>query len=743
MLAGVIAGSKRRTKPKIDQQGIMIALSSRFGRESQRLRRGQCMYLYLLAGSATLVAAVLWALHGRHRTRIMELESAAKSLKREAQMLRALIDGLPDFLYAKDLDSRFVIANESVAVAMRATPSELTGRSDADFYAPELAKSFLEDDQSVLRSGEPLINRSERAKDGDGNDIIILTTKVPLKDEHGITIGLVGVGRNITERVRAEEETNLAREAAEAANRAKSEFLANMSHEIRTPMNGVIGMSELLLETLLDAGQRECAETIHESGRTLLAIINDILDFSKIEAGRLELELLEMDLRTTVEDTSRVLAVQAHAKGVELTVSIDPTIPELIVGDPGRLRQVITNLAGNAIKFTARGEVNIEVQRLEFAGPGVRLQFTVRDTGIGIPADRIGMLFHAFTQVDASTTRRFGGTGLGLSIVSKLVSLMGGKVGVESEEGAGSRFWFTADFGVARTVIPTQKVLTPAQLAGKRALAVDDNATNLRILAGQLKLCGVHAQFSNSAGEATQLLHRAAAAGKPFDFVLLDYDMPDINGEQLGRQIVADPSLKDSRLVLLTSSGQAADGRRFAELGFAGYLLKPVSQRDLTDCLLLVMGFKAEEWHARTQPIVTRHEIMMNQANRRCRILVAEDNRVNQKVARKLLEKMGYIVDIASNGRAAVEAWQTGRYDLILMDCQMPEMDGYQATREIRLCESGTSLRTPIVALTADAVKSADEACRAAGMDDYLSKPIDRERLEAVLERYMREKTAP
>lgn len=721
----------------------MIALSSWLGVEIGIAGVWEsCVYPYLLAGSAIVVAAVLWALYRRQRARMMELESAAQSLKREVKMLGSLVDGLPDFLYAKDLDSRFVIANTAVAEAMRSTPSELTGRSDADFYAPELARSFLEDEQSVLRSGEPLINRSEQAKDRDGNDIIILTTKVPLKDEQGKTIGLIGVGRNITERVRAEEETKLAREAADAANRAKSEFLANMSHEIRTPMNGVIGMSELLLETSLDAGQRECAETIHESGRTLLAIINDILDFSKIEAGRLELELLEMDVRATVEDTSRVLAVQAHAKGIELTVSIDPAIPELIVGDPGRLRQIITNLAGNAIKFTAHGEVNIEVQRLASAAPSVKLQFTVRDTGIGIPANRIGSLFQAFTQVDASTTRRFGGTGLGLSIVSKLVGLMGGAIGVESEEGAGSRFWFTADFGVASANNHAKKVLTTAQLRGKRVLAVDDNTTNLRILSRQLELCGFHAQYSNSPEEAMQLLRRAAADGNPFDIALLDYDMPEINGEQLGQQIVADPSLKDSRLVLLTSSGQAADGRRFAESGFAGYLLKPVSQRDLMDCLLLIMGFKAEDWHGRTQPIVTRHEIMINQANRRSRILVAEDNAVNQIVARKILEKMGHAVDIAANGRAAVEAWQSGRYDLILMDCQMPEMDGYQATREIRRRESETALRIPIVALTADAVKSADEACRAAGMDDYVSKPIDRERLQGVLERYLQEKTA-
>ncbi len=525
-----------------------------------------------------------------------------------------------------------------------------------------------------------------------------------------------------------------ARNLAQSATRAKNEFLANMSHEIRTPLNGVIGMSELLLDTPLTATQRDYAEAARDSAHALLTVINDILDFSQVESGRLELDLREVDLRDTVEDVARLLSIQAHGKGLETKVRIDSILPDRVRGDAARIRQILLNLGGNAIKFTRKGEVSLDLQVLHTDAEGTRIRCDIRDTGIGIPPDRLNSLFVPFTQVDSSTTRQFGGTGLGLSIVRRLVELMDGETGVESDLGRGSTFWFTARFGgVERTEEP---IPVPGELTGKRLLVVDDNLINRKVLMGQLLRCGVEPSYAGSAEEGLDLLREAEAAGLPFDAALLDHEMPDCDGAELGKRIKAQEALAPTRLILLSSSGQVSDGPRFAALGFAGYLLKPVTQSTLTDCLRLVLAGQNSVGTTPADSIITAQRLHRQRVRGKRDILLAEDNVVNQTVARRLLERLGYRVEVADNGNMAVQMWQAGRYDLILMDCQMPRLDGYEATGEIRRLESGTR-RIPIVALTAHALTGSEKACIDAGMDDFLSKPIDRAKLEACLERHL------
>ncbi len=660
-------------------------------------------------------------------------DEASRAYERIALM--SLINNIQDFIYVKDTQCRFTLTNTYTAKQMGSTPEALLGKTDFDYYPKILAEQFFNDDRKVITSGEA-VHREEPGRNVNGEDFVILTSKIPLRDATGRVIGLVGIGRDITQRVHAEEAAALALRAAESANKAKSEFLANMSHEIRTPMNGVLGMTEILMDTDLDANQRDCTRTILNSAKALLTVINDILDFSKIEAGKLEIEKLDMDLRTTVEDTARVIAVQAHHKGLELIVSLDPNLPDWVRGDPGRFRQILLNLAGNAVKFTEHGEISINVTVAESNSTGVMIRCEVLDTGIGIAPQRLKSLFLPFSQADSSVTRRYGGTGLGLSISRRLAELMGGDAGGDSSEGDGSKFWFTVQFELADKHTVITPLNTSMTLNNRRILAVDDNATNRKVLASQLASCGTTATFASSAAEGLTLLQQAASNGTPFEMALLDHDMPGCTGAELGMMINSDPQLKSTRLVMLTSSGSLGDSAHFADIGFAGYLLKPVSQNDLSDCLMLILNNTKP---SSSSAIITRHELRERRARNRennKRVLVADDDMVNQKVARRMLQALHYEVDVVSNGREAIAAWRAGGYDIILMDCQMPIMDGYTATKEIRQLEKGTA-HIPIVALTANAMKGAETECIAAGMDDYLTKPIDRARLEMCLQQLL------
>jgi two-component system sensor histidine kinase/response regulator len=668
-----------------------------------------------------------------------ELGRLAAALTTSEVFLQSLVENLPVAIYRKDIEGRFIFANQRFCDSKRRLSAEVLGKTNFEIGSATRAEEYQAIDRLLMETRQPS-EMEEVWLDFNGEERWKRIIRFAVLDTNGQVIATQGMAWDVTTAKQAEQNMKLAKEAAEEAARAKSEFLANMSHEIRTPMNGVIGMTELLLGSDLAAQEREFVETIRVSAETLLRIINDILDFSKIEAGKMTIELLNFDLVQTIESTLDIVAGSASSKGIDLVQCVPVGVPTRLRGDPGRLRQILTNLIGNAIKFTEKGEVVAGVGQESETATHTVLKFYVRDTGIGITVEAQSRLFEAFSQADGSTTRKYGGTGLGLAIARRLVEMMQGEIGVDSQTGVGSTFWFTARLEKQAVEAAAAEIRYHPTV---RVLVIDHHATMREIVCDQILGWKMQANGAASGPEAMRKLRLAAQEGKPYDVALLDAQMPGMEPLALAHTIKGDSLIAGVRLVALTSLGQPHSPEEFKRAAIDAYLVKPIKQSRLFECLEKTMiDSKGSEGDANPDPVAgSGDHSRADRQPEKARILLAEDNHINQFIALGLLRKLGYRADTVVNGLIVLEALQSTRYDLILMDCQMPEMDGYETARSIRRREqsAGHGFHRPpihIIAITAHAMQGDREKCLAAGMDDYVSKPIRLQELRTALERW-------
>jgi PAS domain S-box-containing protein len=699
-----------------DDQRV-IETGELFEAVEENKKKGETSYVHVMksavrdaGGTIVGVQVIFWDVTERKR--------AEKDLAYERFLLQTLMDNSPDYIYFKDTESRFISISKALADYFKLEQaSDAIGKTDLDIFDTERARQYLADEQQVMKTGRAVVNKEEEQCWPNGRARWVSTSKVPLRSPEGKVIGTFGISRDITHRKRAEKLLHAAKEAAEVASQAKSEFLATMSHEIRTPMNGIIGMIDLLLGTNPTDQQRTYLDLAGQSAETLLRLINDILDFSKIEAGKFELESVGFKLRDTLGDTLQTLAGRASEKSLELTYHIPPEIPDDLAGDPGRLCQILVNLTGNAIKFTEQGEIAVSVKLESLIDNDVGLHFAVTDTGPGIAREKQEIIFEAFRQADSSMSRRYGGTGLGLAISSHLVEMMQGRMWLESKIGEGSTFHFIAVFSLQKDA-PIKPAAGPTTLHGLRVLVVDDNKTNRLILDEMLTNWRMNPTTVDGGRAALEEMDKAVKAGTPFQLALLDGMMPQMDGFELAECIRQTPALRETTLMVLSSAGNLGGSARCRELGIDYCLMKPVKQSELLDSIVSALSVATADEATATA------DAERPKGTTSLHVLLAEDGLVNQKVAVNLLEQRGHKVKIANNGQEAVDAVNSESFDAVLMDVQMPAMDGFEATAIIRKGEAESGGHVPIIAMTAHAMKGDRERCIEAGMDGYIAKPI-------------------